>query len=170
MLETGSIAQGQIRLDDRDIRILAILQREGRITKAALAERVHLTPTPCWERLKRLEEAGVIEGYGAQISLRALGPRLTVFVEVFLESHDSEAATHFETAMADFSNIVGCWGVGGGFDYLLKVVSRDLEDYRNVMDAVLEAHIGVTRYNTYVVTTPVKDVPVPVELLAGALT
>src|SRR5690606_7327484 len=122
MLETGCIAQGQIRLDDRDIRILAILQREGRITKAALAERVHLTPTPCWERLKRLEEAGVIEGYGAQISLRALGPRLTVFVEVFLESHDSEAATHFETAMADFSNIVGCWAVGGGFDYLLKVV------------------------------------------------
>jgi DNA-binding Lrp family transcriptional regulator len=62
---------GKIKLDDRDLKMLAILQREGRIAKAALAERVNLSPTPCWERLKRLEEAGIIEGYGARVSLKA---------------------------------------------------------------------------------------------------
>ena len=73
---------GTQRLDARDIKILSILQREGRISKTALAERVNLSSTPCWERLRRLEDAGIIESYGAQISLRAFGPVAIVFVEV----------------------------------------------------------------------------------------
>ena len=68
------------RLDARDVEILRVLEREGRITKTELAERINLSPSPCWDRLKRLEEAGIIEGYGARIALRALAPHVTVFV------------------------------------------------------------------------------------------
>ncbi len=67
-----------MRLDDRDIEILRVLTREGRITKAALAERIGLSPTPCWDRLRKLEKAGLIEGYGARINLRKLAPHVTV--------------------------------------------------------------------------------------------
>ena len=69
-----------MKLDDRDIAILRVLSTEGRITKAALAERIGLSPTPCWDRLRKLEKAGLIEGYRAEIALRKLGPHVTVFV------------------------------------------------------------------------------------------
>lgn len=160
------IRNGQHRLDDRDIKILAILQREGRIPKAALAERVNLTPTPCWERLKRLEDLGIIESYQARIALRAFGPLNVVFVEVELERHQTENFTQFENAVADIPQIVECWGVGGGIDYMLKVVTRDLEEYQVLVENLLNAEIGVNRYYTYVVTSSVKDGPLPVDLIA----
>lgn len=146
--------------------MLAILQREGRIPKAVLAERVHLTPTPCWERLKRLEEAGIIESYGAKISLRAFGPVTMVFVQVELESHHREDFARFEAAVAEIPQIVECWGVGGGIDYMLKVVARDLESYQKLVEDLLAANVGVNRYYSYVVTTPVKEGPLPVDVLA----
>ena len=69
-----------MQLDQRDLEILRILSKEGRITKAALAERIGLSPTPCWDRLKKLEKAGLIEGYRAQINLKKLASHVTVFV------------------------------------------------------------------------------------------
>jgi len=159
------IRNGQIRLDDRDIKILSILQREGRIPKAALAERVNLTPTPCWERLKRLEDAGIIESYGARISLRAFGPLTVVFVQIELESHHSESFSRFEMAIKDISEVVECWAVGGGIDYLMKVVTRDVEAYQTLIDDLLSMQIGVNRYYSYVVTMPVKETPLPIGLI-----
>ena len=91
---------GTPRLDERDIKILSILQREGRLSKAALAERVNLSSTPCWERLHRLEQAGIIESYGAQISLKAFGPVTVVFVEISIENHRAEDFQRFEQAIA----------------------------------------------------------------------
>ncbi|RDE08668.1 Lrp/AsnC family transcriptional regulator [Pelagibacterium lacus] len=164
----GAIRQGQIKLDDRDLKILSILQREGRIPKATLAERVNLTPTPCWERLKRLEDAGIIESYGARISLRAFGPLTVVFVQIELESHQAEDFARFEAAIGEIDRIVECWAVGGGIDYLLKVITRDLEDYQRLIDGLLAARVGVRRYYSYVVTAPVKDTPWPVAVIADA--
>ncbi len=161
-----AIRQSQIKLDDRDLKILSILQREGRIPKATLAERVNLTPTPCWERLKRLEDAGIIESYGARISLRALGPLTIVFVQIELESHQAEVFSRFERAIQDIDLIVECWAVGGGIDYMLKIVTRDLEDYQKLIETLLAAEIGVRRYYSYVVTSPVKDAPWPVSAFA----
>src|SRR5690606_5258745 len=129
-----AIRQVQIKLDDRDIKILSILQREGRIPKATLAERVNLTPTPCWERLKRLEDAGIIEGYGARISLRAFGPLTIVFVQIELESHQAEDFARFEAAIGKIDQIVECWAVGGGIDYMLKIITRDLEGYQKLIE------------------------------------
>ena len=154
------------RLDARDIKILAILQREGRIPKAALAERVNLSATPCWERLRRLEEAGIIESYGAQISLKAFGPVAIVFVEIEIESHRSEDFARFEGAVTRIPEIVECWAVGGGIDYLCKVVVRNLSDYQALVEKILGDQVGIRRYYSYVVTSAVKNEPMPVGLLA----
>lgn len=159
-------AKPPLKLDARDIKILSILQREGRIPKAALAERVNLSPTPCWERLRRLEDAGIIQSYGAQVSLSAFGPVTVVFVQVEIESHRHEDFTRFETAIRDIPEIVECWAIGGGMDYMCKIVVRHLSDYQQLIEALLDRQIGIKRYYTYVVTSPVKNEPVPVELLA----
>jgi Lrp/AsnC family transcriptional regulator of ectoine degradation len=156
-----------IKLDDRDIKILTILQREGRIPKAALAERVNLSATPCWERLRRLEEAGIIESYQAQISLKALGPVTVVFVQIELESHRQEDFARFERAIAATPEIVECWAVGGGIDYICKMIVHHLDDYQQLIDAMLARDLGIKRYYSYVVTMPVKREPPPVALLAA---
>jgi Lrp/AsnC family transcriptional regulator of ectoine degradation len=88
-----------MRLDARDLDILKVLSREGRITKAALAEKVGLSPTPCWERLRKLEKSGVIESYRANINLRKLGPHITIFVAAELNDHTAASFKTFEAAM-----------------------------------------------------------------------
>ena len=147
-----------IKLDERDVEILAILQKEGRITSSALAARVNLSPTPTWERVKRLEKAGIIEGYGARVALHAFGPATVVFMEAELDSHRTADFERFEAAVQDVPEIVECWAVGGGIDYLIKVVTRDVDAYQRLVDRLLTADIGLRRYYTYVVTKPVKDV------------
>ena len=157
------------RLDKRDIAILKVLSTEGRITKAELANRVNLSPTPCWERLKRLEQAGIIEGYGAHISLRALGPHITVFVAIELESHKAEHFQRFEIAVQKRPEVRWAWALGGGFDYLLQVVMTDIDAYQRMIDELLDARIGLARYYTYVVTKPVKaEHAPPFEILMGS--
>ncbi|HWV00782.1 MAG TPA: Lrp/AsnC family transcriptional regulator [Devosia sp.] len=155
-----------IKLDARDIKILGILQREGRISKAALAERVNLSATPCWERLRRLEDAGIIQSYGAQISLTAFGPLTVVFVQVEIENHRHEDFVRFESAVRKIPEIVECWAIGGGMDYMCRIVVRHLSDYQELIEQLLARQIGIKRYYTYVVTSPVKNEPIPVELLA----
>ena len=146
-----------IKLDDRDLRILAILSEEGRLSKTELAKRVNLSATPCWERLKRLEKAGVIRGYRAEISLRALAPHVTVLVMAELSGHRAEDFQTFERAIGEIDEITGCWALGGGFDYLLQVVTRDIDSYQRLIDRLLARRVGLARYFTYVVTKAVKE-------------
>lgn len=155
-----------VKLDATDIRILSVLQQEGRITKLALAERVNLSATPCWERLKRLEQAGLITGYHARISAAALGPVTTAFTEITLEQHRQEDFDRFARAMGDYPEIVECWAVGGGIDFLLKVVTRDIEGYESLMEKLLAADLSIGRYFSYFVTKPVKEAAgLPLETL-----
>jgi len=155
-----------LKLDNRDLKILAILSEEGRLSKAELAKRVNLSAAPCWERLKRLERAGVITGYRAEIALKKIAPHIVVFVAVELESHRSEDFQAFERAVQPLDEIVACWAVGGGFDYVLQVVTVDIDTYQSLVDHLLEARVGLARYFTYVVTKPVKRAHVlPLELL-----
>lgn len=157
-----------LKLDDRDIRILSILSKEGRISKTDLARRVNLSATPCWERLQRLEKAGVIQGYHADIALRSVGPHVVVFVLVELENHRAEAFQAFEKAVGDYEEITACWALGGGYDYLMQVITRDIDTYQRLMDVLLEKKAGLARYFTYIVTKAVKDrEPLPLALLAG---
>jgi Lrp/AsnC family transcriptional regulator of ectoine degradation len=156
------------RPDAIDLQILAVLQHEGRLTKAALAERVNLSPTPCWERLNRLEKAGFIRGYRAEIALERVAPFTTVMVEVTLKQHRYEDFQRFEKAIGAIDEVVECLATGGGIDYLLKVVARDVDHYQRLIDDLLVAEIGIDRYFTYIVTRSVKTAVQPsVGLLAG---
>ncbi len=150
-----------IRLDDRDLAILRVLSREGRISKTALADQVGLSATPCWNRLKRLEQSGLISGYGARINLRKIGSHVTVFVAVELSDHTAASFQAFEAGVQRLEEIVGCWGLGGGFDYLMQVVTKDIDAYQRLMDRMLEERIGLSRYFTYIVTKPVKNFGLP---------
>lgn len=161
---TAVVKARGLRLDDRDLKILAILQREGRITKAELAKRVNLSATPCWARLQRLEEAGVIESYGARIAFKHLAPCTYVFVTIELESHRIEDFARFEAIIADIPEIFECFAVGGGIDYVIKVMAHDVESYQALVDTILSSNAGVKRYWTYFVTKPVKEEPPPVHL------
>jgi Lrp/AsnC family transcriptional regulator of ectoine degradation len=150
-----------IRLDAIDLRILATLQRDSRITKAALAERVTLSATPCWQRLKRLERAGLIRGYRAELALEKIAGFTTVLVEIILKQHRYADFERFERAMRETDAIVRCWATGGGIDYLLEVVAADIDAYQRLIDRLLTAEIGIERYFTYVVTRTIKSAAQP---------
>lgn len=156
-----------LALDDRDIAILSILTREGRISKADLARRVNLSPTPCWQRLNRMTEAGLIRGYRAEVALVRLAQHVSVFVTIELDSHRAENFQTFERAVARIDEITGCWALGGGYDYLLQVITRDVAAYQALMDALLERRAGVKRYFSYIVTKDVKAAPPPLAALLG---
>ncbi|MEM8729285.1 MAG: Lrp/AsnC family transcriptional regulator [Pseudomonadota bacterium] len=156
------------QLDNRDLEILRILSREGRISKTELAKRVNLSPTPCWERLKRLEDSGLIRGYRADIELSALGPSVTIFVTVELERHRSQDFRAFEAAVAPRDEVTACWALGGGFDYILQVTTKDVDTYQRFIDELLRDDLGLARYFTYIVTSTVKSNMPSFAILDGA--
>ena len=145
------------KLDAIDIRILDAIQRDGRITKLALAEAVGLSPTPCWMRLRKLEKAGIVSGYHAKVAIRSIAPVATVMMEVTLANHRQADFDRFEKAIRDIPEIIACWSLGGGVDYILKVMTRDIDAYQRLVDRLLEREIGIDRYFTYIVTKTVKD-------------
>lgn len=145
------------KLDAIDIRILDAIQRDGRITKLALAEAVGLSPTPCWMRLRKLEKAGIVSGYHAKVAIRSIAPVATVMMEVTLANHRQADFDRFEKAIRDIPEIIACWSLGGGVDYILKVMTRDIDAYQRLVDSLLEREIGIDRYFTYIVTKTVKD-------------
>jgi Lrp/AsnC family leucine-responsive transcriptional regulator len=116
-------------LDRIDRHILEVLQQKGRISTADLSELVGLSASPCARRLKRLEEEGYIDGYHAQLNLRKAGITMKFFVEVSLTRHSSDTIAAFEQEVLDIDEIINCQIVAGSYDYLLEVVSKDLEHY-----------------------------------------
>ena len=145
------------KLDERDIQILSTLQSEGRITKTALADKLNLSLTPSWDRLQRLEEAGIIDSYGAKLSSSFLSNFHLVITEVELESHKQGQFARFEEAIMGFDEVLSCWSVGGGLDYILKVLVKDVLDYQDFLKRVLKADIGLRRYFSYAVLDKIKD-------------
>lgn len=158
-----------MKLDALDLKILAALQRDGRMTKLRLAEAVNLSPSACFERVKRLEAGGYIRGYHARLDLARIVRSTVVLVEVRLKSHDSAMFERFEQAVRAVPEIVDCWAVGGGPDYLLRAVCRDIDHYQGVIDGLLAAGAGIEKYFTYVVTKHVKsDAGYPIHALMEA--
>ncbi|MER9420105.1 Lrp/AsnC family transcriptional regulator [Mesorhizobium sp. M0306] len=145
------------KLDPVDLRILDAIQRDGRITKLALAEKVGLSPSPCWARLRKLEKVGIVSGYHAKVAVRTVTPVTTVLMEVTLRNHRHSDFILFERVIRDVPEVVACWSVGGGVDYVLKVMARDIEAYQELVDAMLAREMGVDRYFTYIVTRTVKE-------------
>jgi Lrp/AsnC family leucine-responsive transcriptional regulator len=118
-----------IELDAIDRKLLREVQRDGRASVVALAERVGLSATPCQRRLRRMEEAGIIAGYAAVLDAPRLGLGLTAFVQVSLASRSEETVEAFHAAIGRMPEVLAAWAMSGETDYLLQVVARDLEDY-----------------------------------------
>jgi Lrp/AsnC family leucine-responsive transcriptional regulator len=116
--------------DAIDLRILDVLQRDGRISNADLADRVGLSASPCLRRMRALEEDGVIVGYRADLDPKRLGLTILAFVEVRIARHGGGSAALFREAMMREKMVVGCYMVTGGYDFLLKVVAQDLDAYK----------------------------------------
>lgn len=151
-------------LDAIDRRILSVLQREGRITNAELAERVHLSPSACHRRVARLEEAGVIAGYAARLDPRAVGRRSTVFVEITLSGQSDELLAAFERAVALVPDVLECHLMAGTADYLLKVVARDTEDFARIHRRHLARLPGVAQmHSSFALRTVVSSTALPLD-------
>ncbi|MGI4955389.1 MAG: Lrp/AsnC family transcriptional regulator [Janthinobacterium lividum] len=141
----------KLKLDRIDLRILTHLQQNGRVTNVDLADAVGLSASPCLMRVKRLEKAGYITGYAAQIQLQKLGDTLMVFTEVTLADHRATDFARFEAAIRKVDEIVECHLVSGGYDYLLKFVTRSVGDYQALMERLLDLQIGIEKYFSYIV-------------------
>ncbi|WP_101925571.1 Lrp/AsnC family transcriptional regulator [Luteimonas rhizosphaerae] len=125
-------------LDRTDLVLLTELQRQGRLTNADLAERVHLSPSACLRRVQRLERDGVIAGYRAEVSAERLGLGLQAFVRVQLKHHDSAAVAGFAALVDGWDEVIACHALTGDMDYLLHVLVRDLEHFsRFLLDRLL---------------------------------
>lgn len=160
------MSQAAIKLDGIDMRILAELQRNGRMTNVVLADAVGLSASPCLQRMKRMEQAGYILGYGAQVALHKLGETVTVFTEITLNGHTREYFQRFEQALRKVDEAMECHLVSGGYDYLVKFVTRGLPHYQEVIEDLLERNVGIARYSSYIVLrTPIDRTEFPLDTL-----
>lgn len=137
-------------LDSIDRRILAELLRDARLPVAELARRVGLSKTPVAQRLRHLEESGVITGYRAMLSPIKLGLTHVTYVEVRLTDTREAALTRFNAMVREIPEVEECYMIAGGFDYLLKVRSRDIEEYRRIMGEKISALPHVSATSSYV--------------------
>ena len=146
-----------IRLDSIDLRILRILQQDGRITNLELANQVGLTPTPTMERVKRLERAGVIRGYRAMVDRDAVGRGLLVFCSLRLSVHQLQEMDAFRERIRSLPAIVSGWNVTGEYDYLLQVAVQDMAQYEAFLRHELSRLPGIERISTSIVLSTVKE-------------
>lgn len=144
-------------LDRIDHAILAALAEDGRISMVDLGRRVGLSKTPVTARVKRLEAEGVITGYTAQFSSRALGLDLVAFMEVRLTDTREAALQAFNTAIRAVPEVEECHMIAGGFDYLVKVRTRDIAAYRRVLSESISQLPHVAATSTYVSMESVRD-------------
>ena len=143
-------------LDRIDRQILVRLQADGRLSVAELARQVHLSATPCLERLRRLERDGYIRGYAADLDPSKLGAGLIAFVEVQLDRTTPDVFNRFRDGVMGLEPVQECHMVAGGFDYLLKVRTADMGAYRRFLED-LAALSGIEQTHTYVVMEEVKS-------------
>ncbi len=145
------------KLSSKDRAILAILQKEGRLSNVELAKRVNLSPSPCLERVRRLEQQGFISRYKAVLNPEKLDLAMIAYIEVTLSKTSRAAFSEFVADVSKIDEIVECHMVAGGFDFLLKVRVKDMSHYRHLLSEVLVdlPHLGQT--HTYVVIEQNKE-------------
>lgn len=135
-------------LDEVDLQILSILQANGRITNADLAKEVQLSPPSVLQRVRTLEKAGLIKGYFAQLDADRLGFKITAWVQITLSLHQEQPIERFRRAILDIPEILECYHVSGDFDFLLKVVVRDMRAYEVFIREKLSKVKGVQQIRT----------------------
>ncbi|NWA41129.1 Lrp/AsnC family transcriptional regulator [Pseudomonas reactans] len=145
----------QTRLDRIDIAILAHLQQDSSLTNAALADKVNLSPSPCYIRVKRLEKNGYILRYSATLNIAKIAGSLTIYSEVELDEHRKESFQRFESTVRTYQDLQECHMVTGKIDYVLKFVCKSVVEYQAIMDELLQKNVGVARFYTFFVTRTV---------------
>ncbi|HMC14253.1 MAG TPA: Lrp/AsnC family transcriptional regulator [Albitalea sp.] len=143
-------------LTDIEMTILEHLQQDARLASADLASRLNSSTTSVWRRIKKLEEAGLVRGYHAQIDARELGFGIESFLTVSVHSHDERSIQLFEAAVATIDDIVSCHLVSGTGDYLLRVVSKDMESYAEFITHVAATLPGVRETHSAFVLRTIK--------------
>ncbi|PCS22280.1 leucine-responsive transcriptional regulator Lrp [Candidatus Enterovibrio escicola] len=155
MVETNKKSSKELDRIDRNI--LNELQKDGRVSNVELSKRVGLSPTPCLERVRRLEKQGYISGYTALLNPKFLDASLLVFVEITLNLGDSDVFEQFNKAVQQLDDIQECHLVSGDFDYLLKTRVSDMSAYRKLLGETLLRLPSVNDTRTYVVMEEVKQ-------------
>lgn len=153
-----------MKLDAYDRAILRKLQQEGRISNQDLAEEVNLSPSPCLRRVRRLEEEGVIDGYTARLNARRLGLNLMAFIQISMDKHIPERFEGFESAVANFPEVLECHLITGqAADYLLKVVVEDMDGYQQFLLNKITRIEGVSGVqSSFVLKSPQNTATLPV--------
>lgn len=149
-------------LDRIDLKILAELQRDGRMTNQALSERVGLSARPCLERVRRLERDGVISGYTALVDVRRVRSVVIVIAQIALAKQSRQGQSLFERRLAAHAEVVECYEVSGHFDYIAKIVATDIDAYQDLTAAWLDdPEMGIARIESNVVLRPVQELGSP---------
>jgi Lrp/AsnC family transcriptional regulator, leucine-responsive regulatory protein len=157
-----------MKLDDKNMHIIRILQQDGRISNHALAERVALSPSACLSRVRYLEKNGYIDGYRTRINLAKLGPTLVAFMEVTLEHHYLKDFQRFDHYIKQQPEIVESFVVGAHFDYLLQVVVCDMSQLKRLSDSLLDAKLSIAKLHTIpVIDTNKSFCGYPLDLIAN---
>lgn len=150
-----------------DLRILAILQADGRISNKTLAEQVSLSASACLARVRRLEAEGLIQGYHARLDIERIRPTVTIYGEVTLKSHRPADLAAFEAVLREIPEVVEAAQVSGPFDYLIKVVTPDVRAWGELADRLLQEGLGVDKIASHILMkdakpyrgTPVTPIP-----------
>ncbi|WP_319486994.1 winged helix-turn-helix transcriptional regulator [uncultured Cohaesibacter sp.] len=145
------------KLDRIDLHILDELQKNARITNKALSEIVGLSPSPCLQRVKRLEDIGLISGYLGLINLEALCRHVTVIATITIRDHDHSIFSTFEKAIAELPDVVECLKMSGSFDYLVRFVCTDIQRYHSVTEDLLVQVGGKMQIASHVVLDQTKQ-------------
>ncbi|CAG8999745.1 MAG: Leucine-responsive regulatory protein [Candidatus Celerinatantimonas neptuna] len=155
-----------MRLDRIDINILTQLQKNGRMTNVKLADAVGLSASPCLQRVKRLERSGFIQNYKAFLNLAKIAEYVTVYTEVYINGHKREDFIKFENSMKKVDEVMECHLISGGYDYLVRFVTRNIAHYQEVIEGLVDSNIGISKYFSYIVIkSPVVKEDMPLQIL-----
>jgi DNA-binding Lrp family transcriptional regulator len=164
--EIAGIHDLPMKLDRIDLKILYELQKNGRITNVELAELVHLSPSPCLMRVKKLQAEGFITGYSAQIDVSRLGQTLTVFTEITLKNHRQIDFARFLATVEKIDSVIECHLVSGGYDYLMKFVTAGIVEYQTIMERLIDMDVGIDKYFSFVVLkSPIVKTHLPLDTM-----
>lgn len=147
-------------MDSKDRQIIRALQANGRMTNQDLAEQVNLSPSPCLRRLRILEESGAIQGYSADVDVKAYGLPITVFVRIRLERHNEEDVRRFERRIMDIDDVLECHVLTGAYDYQLRIAVADLDAYEDLIRNRIHRIGGIASIDTSFVYGTVKKTSV----------
>jgi Lrp/AsnC family leucine-responsive transcriptional regulator len=151
------VEKNTVQLDELDRQLLELLQTNAKRTIKEMAEQLHLSTTPVFERIKRLEKEGYIDRYVAVLNRKKVGLGLLVMCDVSLKEHNLDYIQQFETAVLQLKEVMECYHIAGAFDYLLKVVVTDMDAYQRFVKEKLATLDNIGRVQSYFVMTEVKS-------------